>query len=115
MKLVLKRLGIVVLIGTLVCFPAALIVQSRLNMPLWYLLLSALFSAAGMALFACAFGGIALLAGRHRKDGGIKTAAVITALISLLASYAVISATQHQLEEQVFQSDLDRRQAHHWR
>lgn len=96
MKLALKRFGAVAITGALVSLPAALFAGPRLNAPLWYTLLSLLISAVGMGVLALACGGVVLIAGRNRSDGGLKIALIVTSVVGVLSSYAVITAALSQ-------------------
>lgn len=92
MRLAHKRFGLLAVASTVVSLPAALFVQYQANTPVWYVLVSAVFLASGIGLFALAFGAVALFAGRARADGGFKAALGVAVAIGIFSSYSVIAA-----------------------
>jgi hypothetical protein len=87
---VIKRIGIVLATAIGSGLPGAVALQSRSEAPLWYVGLASLFGAVGVGLPAMVFGAIVLLAARSRTEGGVKAAAITTAVVGLLCSASLI-------------------------
>lgn len=85
----LKKIGLLMLAGTLMLWPASIYLSSSLNAPLWYIAISSLAQALGMGLFAIFFGVVVVVARRHSEKGGMKLALIVTAIVSIISSYSV--------------------------
>ncbi len=88
----LKRAAWIVLAGTLMSFPASVYLSLKNAAPFWYVTLFSIVQALGLGLFAIFFGVIVLIAGRKKEDGGMKTALILMAVVTVVTSFAVISA-----------------------
>jgi hypothetical protein len=87
----LKQIGLVVLAGALMSFPASLYLSSSLKAPLWYVVLSSFAQALGMGLFAIFFGAITVVARRNSEKGGMVPTLIVMAVVSAFTSYSAIS------------------------
>jgi hypothetical protein len=92
MKRALKDFGWVVLAAIVASLPAAIFTSPRVSAPVWYSVPAALAGALGMGLIAIAFGSVALIARRNHPNGSLKPALIVTSIVGVFTSFAVISA-----------------------
>jgi hypothetical protein len=93
---IMKRVGWILLATAITCFPAAIYLQRELNAPIWYHILLGISGALGVGAFSIFFGGIALIAGRDKPNGGLRVAIITTIIAGLASSYFALYPSFHQ-------------------